>query len=464
LTAKPAEYAYNALSTTSCIYRRNKAFGAQRGFNNDTWYNNSIVFANNEFHMPQGVCYGFYLVNGTSYSRFYDNTVYLDGQGSSAFVMGGPWQDTNSAWNYGVNNLMLDHNHVYKKPNYYSADGHAYNLNSIFHTLYGDVRVPPSKIDMESNDMQYDSPTTGLFNDLTADQAGGYFNGNTPSTQYGTQPNRGWQFTPNRADFDQDGFVDIIMEDSQGNLKVRDTTDGEHFTVPQNVLGYRLAGTGDFDRDGRTDLLFQYTGQYPYLYCWYMKGVNLSLPVSLTPSIAPGTFKIVAVGDFNHDGKPDIVVQDDTFATGIWYMDGTSIIYGAMLPTGMPPNFYVVGTGDFNHDGNTDIVLQYRNPGTTQDGWVGVWYLNSDQTQLLSSAWLNPGSPGNPKYQVVAVADFDNDGYVDILFQYRQPNTPGGNLLEWFLKDSSPQTSDGITLRASYYPPDPSPFDVMAPR
>jgi FG-GAP-like repeat len=465
LTAKGGEYAYNALSTTSCIYRRNKAFGAQRGFNNDTWYNNSIVFSNNEFHMPQGVCWGFYLANGTTYSRFYENTVYLDGQGSSAFVMGGPWQDVNSAWSYGVNNLMLDHNHAYKTAAYYSGVGHAYNLDPSFPTLNGNVRVPPSKIHMENNVMQYDSSITGLLNDFTADQAGGYINGNTPSTQYGTQPNRGWQFTPLRADFNLDGTVDVIMQDSLDNPKVRYVAyNQDELIQPQNALGgYRVAGTGDVDRDGRTDLFIQAKVGYSYIGCWYMKGVSYTTGQWLTPSIAPGTFKIVAVGDFNHDGKPDLVLQDDSYATAFWYMDGATETSSRWLAPALAPYWYVVGTGDFNHDGNTDIVIQYRRANDYMDGWVGVWYLDSNQG-FLGAAYLNPASPGDPKYQVVSVADFNNDGYPDIMFQYKQPNTDGGALLIWYLKDSNPNISDGIMKSYNYIPADPGVFNVMGPR
>ena len=66
----------------------------------------------------------------------------------------------------------------------------------------------------------------------------------------------------------------------------------------------------------------------------------------------------VVVGDFNGDGKPDILWQNtSTGERGLYLMDGTTVSSWVSLPT-VPTAWQITGTGDFNGDGNTDILWQ----------------------------------------------------------------------------------------------------------
>ena len=52
--------------------------------------------------------------------------------------------------------------------------------------------------------------------------------------------------------------------------------------------------------------------------------------------------------DFNYDGKRDILWRNTaTGENAYWYMDGTNLIAGAVLPTVADLNWTIVGTGDF---------------------------------------------------------------------------------------------------------------------
>ena len=75
----------------------------------------------------------------------------------------------------------------------------------------------------------------------------------------------------------------------------------------------------------------------------------------------------IAAGDFNRDGKPDLVVAnlaENTVSVFLGQADGT---FGAKVDyaTGMQP--YSVTTGDFNGDGNLDIVVTRRQVGSAPD-------------------------------------------------------------------------------------------------
>ena len=71
----------------------------------------------------------------------------------------------------------------------------------------------------------------------------------------------------------------------------------------------RVVGAGDFNKDGRTDLVWhnQATG---YLSIWLMDGVRLSNGVWVTPDRVTDTnWKIRGVADVNGDGMPDLIWQ-----------------------------------------------------------------------------------------------------------------------------------------------------------
>ena len=82
----------------------------------------------------------------------------------------------------------------------------------------------------------------------------------------------------------------------------------------------------DFNADGKPDLIWQNqaTGQ---LYYWLMNGVALQSSGYLNNGQAVDTnWKIVGIGDFNADGKPDLIWQNQS--TGqlyYWLMNGVAL-------------------------------------------------------------------------------------------------------------------------------------------
>ena len=55
----------------------------------------------------------------------------------------------------------------------------------------------------------------------------------------------------------------------------------------------------------------------------------------------PTIWKIAGTGDFNYDGKVDIVVKNaSTGERGIWYMNGATLTGGAVFAT-VPTNWEI---------------------------------------------------------------------------------------------------------------------------
>ena len=60
-------------------------------------------------------------------------------------------------------------------------------------------------------------------------------------------------------------------------------------------------------------------------------------------------------GDFNGDGKADILWQSTSGARAIWLMNGTVHISSVSLGN-VDNQWKIVGSDDFNGDGKTDIL------------------------------------------------------------------------------------------------------------
>ena len=91
-------------------------------------------------------------------------------------------------------------------------------------------------------------------------------------------------------------------------------------------------------------------------------------------------WEIVGTGDFNKDMNTDILWRN--YGTGslqgvdvVWYMNGAEFLGEALVNTVTDTNWRIAGTGDFNNDGSTDIL--WRNYGTGPfQGMNVVWYMN----------------------------------------------------------------------------------------
>ena len=207
-----------------------------------------------------------------------------------------------------------------------------------------------------------------------------------------------------------------------------------------------LAPPDDFNGDSKSDILLNTSnGQFVD---WTMNGPQITAAQVLTsggtPVTLPTSWNTAAIGDFNGDGKADILLQNTNGTFVDWQMNGSQIGSAQMLtsagnPVMLPSSWNVAGTGDFNGDGKADILLQNTN-GTFVD-----WQMNG--SQIASAQMLT--SMGNPvtlpsSWSVAGVGDFNGDGQDDILVH----NT-GGAFVDWTMNGSQITAAQGLTYQGN---------------
>jgi hypothetical protein len=227
-------------------------------------------------------------------------------------------------------------------------------------------------------------------------------------------------------------------------------------------------GADDFDSaaspgagpDGKSDLVF-YDGGTGEVQFWLMNGTGRpGVPVPLTGgAVLPFEWRLAATGDFNHDGRPDLVWRNGiSQKLVIWTMNGVQKT-GNIIPSpdqAVDGNWGVVGAMDFNGDGHRDLLWYNASSGN-----LVVWTMDANVVRL-SGFFTNPASAGGANWRPVAVGDYGRGGgpagAPDIVWR----NATSGKLVIWFMGLAGERKSGVFTTPDA--PSDPLNAVVVGPR
>jgi hypothetical protein len=246
-----------------------------------------------------------------------------------------------------------------------------------------------------------------------------------------------------RHDINGDGRPDLFWQHERDGWIASWEMDGTRLlnartTTPDRVAdtNWRIISTADFNADGRPDLFWQHR-QTGLMAVWYMTGSTYLGPGLLSNNtVSDLNWQIRAVADFNGDSSPDLLWQHDlTGMLVVWVLDGMRLVEARVLSpsTVSDTNWKVEGAADFNADGQQDLL--WRNRAT---GELVVWYMNG--TTLTSGAPLSPGVVADRNWEIRALADINDDGSPDVIWQRRSD----GWLSAWLMNGVTMMSGAGF--------------------
>lgn len=212
---------------------------------------------------------------------------------------------------------------------------------------------------------------------------------------------------PEAGDFDGDGRSDVLWRSSSNGANVlwKGAVVGQSLAtvVDQNWM---VAGIGDFGGDGRSDIVWRHA----------VTGANVIWHAGTTSQnlakLADANWKIVGVGDFDGDSRSDLLWRNSNNGANALWKAGT---VGQVLTTVADQNWKVVAVGDFDGNGKSDIVWRHMVTGANEIWKDG----NSSTRQVLATVAAQ-------SWNIVGASDFDGDGRADLLWRNA---TNGANAL-----------------------------------
>jgi len=217
------------------------------------------------------------------------------------------------------------------------------------------------------------------------------------------------------GDFDGNGRADILWRNTSTGenyiyLMAGTTISAEGYIRTVADQSWQVAGVGDFDGDGGDDILWRngFTGEN---YLYPMQGLAIKPGEGYLRTVAQFHWQVRGIADFDGDGKADVLWrQVESGENYLYPMDGTAIKPAeGYLRTVADTDWFVAAAADFDGDGRADILWRHESTGES------YLYPMNGTSILAGEGYLRTVS--DPFWHVVQAGDFDGDGKADLLWR-----------------------------------------------
>jgi polysaccharide export outer membrane protein len=212
------------------------------------------------------------------------------------------------------------------------------------------------------------------------------------------------------SDLDNDGSMDVIGgASSPGTVVIWYGDGGGGMSRPQFLPlkgDVRSVAVADFDEDGFKDIVCSVQRESSGIMVWrnrsgrrWMRGAG---PIDVN------NYQGVETADVNRDGHMDIIAANATSdvqgGIQVWLGDGSGnwVVESGPTVTG---TFMDVTLADFNEDGNLDIA----GSGWGAQGALKIWFGDG------AGSWSSCSSLDKGSFNGLCVGDVNNDGHMDVL-------------------------------------------------
>ena len=284
--------------------------------------------------------------------------------------------------------------------------------------------------------------------------AGGFETAQVISNQFGTTPDH-WSHSGRvlvPGDWNGDGRTDLLMQQRSAQYNsfvllgralggfetVRTVTTQSGMTADRWAAADHTAIVGDYDGDGRSDLVLQQrlaSGQDTLMLRGNATG-GFDNAAVVTQSFGTTGFhwasdeRVLVAGDWNGDGRTDLVLQQRTSQYNSFLLSGRAAggfdpVRTITTTAGTTANHWAADgrrlvPGDYDGDGRTDLVMAQRTPQYNSFLLLGAAIGDfRPPVQQVTHAYGFDAQIWSAAEHTAIPGDWNGDGATDLMFQHQ---------------------------------------------